>query len=174
MFTALTLIIQCVQITKLVVPEIVSLRDAPVILDCDYTLQSESDDELIVKWFFGDPIKLVYQWIPYIDIQPQALGEFSCCITYSLKINISSGVLKGRLDLTYEASPDRLKKHRALKITKLGPELAGNYTCDLSNLYNEDSQTKQMLIFGKSINKKILNLLKHLYYRVVTSLEHYN
>lgn len=74
--TALTLIIQCVQITKLVVPEIVSLKDAPVILDCDYTLQSSGDDELIVKWFFGDPIQLVYQWIPYIDIKPQAIGEF--------------------------------------------------------------------------------------------------
>lgn len=69
------------------------------------------------------------------------------------------GVLKGRLDLTYEASPDRLKKYRALKITKLGPELAGNYTCDLSNLYNEDSQTKQMLILGKSNEKNnLLNL----------------
>lgn len=76
--TALTLVIQCVQITKLVVPEIVSPSDAPVILDCDYTLQSSSDDELIVKWFFGDPIKLVYQWIP--NIQPQALGEFNSCI----------------------------------------------------------------------------------------------
>ncbi|XP_066147333.1 uncharacterized protein [Euwallacea fornicatus] len=125
----------CVKINQLIVPEIASPRMGPVILDCDYSLEFPKDEGLVVKWFFNEKIYPVYQWIP--DAKPQELG-----------------ILKGRLDLSHKISEDRYKKHRALKIEKLSPELAGNYTCSVSTFSSEDSQTKQMLVFEKAFELK--------------------
>ncbi|XP_066252327.1 uncharacterized protein [Euwallacea similis] len=125
----------CVKINQLIVPKIASPRMGPVILDCDYSLEFPKDEGLVVKWFFNEKIYPVYQWIP--DAKPQELG-----------------ILKGRLDLSYKVSDDRYKKHRALKIGKLSPELGGNYTCSVSTFSSEDSQTKQMLIFEKAFELK--------------------
>ncbi|KAF7280514.1 hypothetical protein GWI33_005797 [Rhynchophorus ferrugineus] len=121
--------LQCVQINNLTVPPLAT-PDIPTILDCDYSLDFPKDEELVVKWFFNEETYPVYQWIP--DAKPQDLG-----------------ILKGRLDLTYRASEDKNKVHRALKIVKLRPDLSGNFTCSVSTFSSEDSQTKQMLVFGK-------------------------
>ncbi|XP_050293207.1 uncharacterized protein LOC126733836 [Anthonomus grandis grandis] len=121
--------VSCVKINRLLVPEIASQAKPPVILDCDYSLENPGKDEgLVVKWFFNERMYPVYQWIP--DAKPQELG-----------------ILKGRLDLSYKASTDRLKMYRALKIEKLGPELEGNYTCTVSTFLSEDSKSGGMLVF---------------------------
>ncbi|KAL1506120.1 hypothetical protein ABEB36_005544 [Hypothenemus hampei] len=118
----------CVKINQFLVPEIASPKAVPIILDCDYSLEFPKDEGLVVKWFFNETTYPVYQWIP--DAKPQELR-----------------ILKGRLDLSYRASEDRLKVHRALKIVKLGPELSGNYTCLVSTYSSEDRQTKRMSVF---------------------------
>ncbi|CAG9772986.1 unnamed protein product [Ceutorhynchus assimilis] len=117
----------CVKINQLIVPDLASPTTS-TILDCDYSLEFPKDEGLVVKWFFNERMYPVYQWIP--DVKPQELG-----------------ILKGRLDLSYKASEDKYQVHRALKIVKLSPELAGNYTCSVSTFSSEDSRTKSMLVF---------------------------
>ncbi|CAH2092410.1 unnamed protein product [Euphydryas editha] len=71
----------------------------------------------------------VYQWI--VSQKPQDMG-----------------ILRGRVDLTYRASNDPLKMHRALRIMKPNTDNSGDYTCVVSTFMEEDSKTKQMIVFG--------------------------
>lgn len=50
------------RINKLQVPKVIR-HGAPVVLDCDFTID-ETDQGLVVKWFFNKSKNLVYQWIP--------------------------------------------------------------------------------------------------------------
>lgn len=111
-------------------PEIIQygVEDA-VILDCDYTYSNDTSG-LVVKWFFKSKSKLVYQWI--VGQKPQDIG-----------------ILRGRVDLTYRASSDPLKMHRALRIIKTNTDISGDYTCVVSTFLDEDSKTKQMTVFGE-------------------------
>ncbi|KAL3270219.1 hypothetical protein HHI36_009275 [Cryptolaemus montrouzieri] len=124
----------CVRITRLEVPEVVHLGD-PVVLDCDYTV--EGDEGLVVKWYFNNTSTLIYQWIP--NTKPLTLG-----------------ILRGRVNLEYSASSDTNSVHRALHITKPGPDLSGDYTCAVSSFSSEDKKTKRMLVVapGKSLELK--------------------
>lgn len=117
-----------VKINKLQVPE-VTKHGAPVILDCDFTLEA-TDEGLVVKWLFTKNQTLVYQWIAGPKSKPQDLG-----------------ILKGRLNLEYKASVDANSIHRALHILQPGPDLSGDYTCMVSTFQSEDVRTKNMLVF---------------------------
>lgn len=59
------------------------------------------------------------------------------------------GVLRGRLNLEYQASMDANSRYRALHIIKPGPDLSGDYTCSVSTFQSEDVRTKKMLVFGE-------------------------
>jgi len=120
-------IIKGVRINKLQVPEVAQLGN-PVVLDCDYSWEETKDEGLVVKWYFNEERIPVYQWIA--TQKPQVLG-----------------ILKGRLNLEYSVSQDKNSKHRALHITKPGPDLSGDYTCLVSSFNNEDRRTKSMLVF---------------------------
>lgn len=61
-FVSGTILTKGVKINKLQVPKVVQ-HGAPVVLDCDFTLE-ETDEDLVVKWFFNKNRTLVYQWIP--------------------------------------------------------------------------------------------------------------
>lgn len=117
------------KIVKLAVPEIIQygVQDA-ITLDCDYNVSNTNG--LVLKWFFRNKVRPVYQWIP--GQKPQDLG-----------------ILKGRVDLLYRASSDPIKMHRALRIVKLNTDISGDYTCVVSTFSGEDSKTKQMIVFGK-------------------------
>lgn len=121
--------VHAVKIVKLAVPEIIQygVQDA-ITLDCDYNVTNING--LVLKWFFRNKVRPVYQWIP--GQKPQDLG-----------------ILKGRVDLLYRASSDPLKMHRALRIVKLNTDISGDYTCVVSTFSGEDSKTKQMIVFGK-------------------------
>ncbi|CAK1578765.1 unnamed protein product [Parnassius mnemosyne] len=122
--------LNAVKIVKIVVPEIIQhgVQDA-VVLDCDYTYGNNTSG-LVVKWFFKNKARPVYQWI--VSQKPQDMG-----------------ILRGRVDLTYRASNDPLKMHRALRIVKPNTDISGDYTCVVSTFMEEDSRTKQMIVFGK-------------------------
>lgn len=118
-----------VKINELRVPEVIRHGTA-ALLDCDYTLEDSVDHTgLVVKWFFNDQSRPVYQWIPGAK-KPQGLG-----------------VLKNKLNLEYRASSDERTMHRALHILHPSAELSGEYTCVVSTFVNEDKQTKRMLVF---------------------------
>ncbi|XP_049831670.1 uncharacterized protein LOC126272688 isoform X8 [Schistocerca gregaria] len=118
------------QIEKLNVPEAVrNGSQSSLILDCDYSVADPKHwDGLVVKWYFNNEPLPVYQWIK--DEKPQGFG-----------------VLKDRLNLTYEASSEKEKKHRALQILNPTPDLSGEYKCVVSTFDNETSGSKKMVIF---------------------------
>lgn len=119
-----------VKIVKIVVPEIIQygVQDA-VILDCDYVYGNNTSG-LVVKWFFRNKTRPVYQWI--VNQKPQDMG-----------------ILRGRVDLLYRASNDPYKMHRAMRIVKPNTDISGEYTCVVSTFMEEDQRTKQMIVFGK-------------------------
>ncbi|XP_063907593.1 uncharacterized protein LOC135125816 isoform X2 [Zophobas morio] len=113
-----------VKIKRLEVPKVTQFG-APIVLNCDYTLEASVDEGLVVKWFFNDVNTLIYQWIP--NEKPRELG-----------------ILKGRLDLEYTTSNGT---QSALHIIQPGPDLSGDYTCVVSTFTSEDRKTKRMLVF---------------------------
>ncbi|CAG5057503.1 unnamed protein product [Parnassius apollo] len=126
-----------VKIVKTEVPEIIQygLQDA-VILDCDYTYGNNTSG-LGVKWFFRNKARPVYQWI--VSQKPQDMG-----------------ILRGRVDLAYRASSDPLKMYRALRIVKPDTDISGDYTCVVSTFMEEDSRTKQMIVFVPETNFRLI------------------
>jgi len=80
-----------------------------VILDCDYSIEDHEKKGLVVKWYFTNKQTQVYQWIP--NSKP-----------------ISLGILKGKLNLDYQADGDDYKARRALQINRPTTELSGKNT----------------------------------------------
>jgi len=99
-----------VHIRELSVPQTVKNgTEEPVILDCDYTLNSDSEKlGLVVKWFFNRGPTPVYQWV--FGQKPQGLG-----------------ILRDRLNLDYVASDKDWAAHRALSINHPTTELTGEW-----------------------------------------------
>ena len=57
--------------------------------------------------------------------------------------------MRGKLNLDYDVSPDPWERHRALYLYWPTVEMSGDYTCKISTLQNEVSQTKKMTVYGK-------------------------
>jgi hypothetical protein len=106
--------------------------EGPVTLDCDYDITDEEKEGLVVKWYFNNQDQ-VYQWIP--NQRPQDLG-----------------ILKGKLNLDYQASPDAYKMYRALQIYQPHTNLSGRYLCKVSTLLNDAYKSGVMLVYCK-LNK---------------------
>ncbi|CAG5007694.1 unnamed protein product [Parnassius apollo] len=66
------------------------------------------------------------------------------------------GILRSRVDLAYRASSDPLKMHRALRIVKPNTDISGDYTCVVSTFMEEDSRTKQMIVFVPETNFRLI------------------
>ncbi|CAL8110934.1 unnamed protein product [Orchesella dallaii] len=119
-----------VYINELRVPQSVQngTEDA-VILDCDYTLETEDKNGLVVKWFFNKGGTPVYQWIS--KNKPQALG-----------------ILRDRVDIKYKASEDSYKKHSGIKIIKPTTELSGEWACRVSSFASEATAASRMVVYA--------------------------
>lgn len=96
------------------------------VLDCNFSFRSD-DANLVVKWLLND--QLVYLWK-----QPQKPEAF--------------GILKGRVDLSYQASRDHKTAYRAIKILNPTAEVAGEYKCFVSTFADEDFSARNMTVFG--------------------------
>ena len=59
--------------------------------------------------------------------------------------------MRGKIDLDYDVSPDPSERHRALYLYWPTTQMTGDYTCKISTLQNEVSQTKKMTVYGKII-----------------------
>ena len=57
-------------------------------------------------------------------------------------------MMKGRINLDYEHSPDPYDRHRALYLYLPTTEMTGDYTCKVSTLQNDVTGTKRMTVFG--------------------------
>jgi len=106
-FLSLFIDVSAVRINSLLVPHIVrNGTEESVILDCDYSIEDHEKKGLVVKWYFSNQQSPVYQWIP--NSKP-----------------ISLGILKGKLNLDYQADVDDYKMKRALQIIRPTTELSG-------------------------------------------------
>ena len=61
------------------------------------------------------------------------------------------GAMRGKIDLDYDVSPDPSERHRALYLYWPTTQMTGDYTCKISTLQNEVSQTKKMTVYGKTL-----------------------
>ncbi|XP_050692320.1 uncharacterized protein LOC126983566 [Eriocheir sinensis] len=130
-----------VRILRLSVPPAVKAESGPALLDCVYVLgagQGEAatgdaanwtTDGLVIKWYIDN--LPVYQWIP--PGRPQAMG-----------------VLAGRVDPSYRASPHPWDAHRALYIPRPLPALSGRYTCTVSTFENEHTRSAPLLVWREA------------------------
>ena len=59
------------------------------------------------------------------------------------------GILRGRLDLSYQPSPDPLKAHSALAFVPPTTELSGDYTCRVATYQDEGSVTGTLLVYSE-------------------------
>ncbi|XP_076038213.1 uncharacterized protein LOC143023538 isoform X2 [Oratosquilla oratoria] len=127
-------------IEELVVPAVVrNASRSSVILDCEYGFESYERNGLVVKWFWNLQPEAVYQWIP--GKKPKALG-----------------VLRGRVNLSYRASSDEAKRHRALEILEPTTDLTGNYMCMVSSFHDEVFASKNMTVYAPATG---MNLTYH-------------
>ncbi|XP_022251891.1 uncharacterized protein LOC111087890 [Limulus polyphemus] len=123
--------VAAVKIRRLSVPRWVENgTERPITLDCEY-LYTHNDLHLVVKWFYNNEVKPVYQWIP------------------ALSTRYVSGFLQGRLDDTFVAEPmDSYSRYRALRIIKPTIDMTGTYTCVVTSLANQDSREQGMVVYA--------------------------
>nr|CAH7726709.1 unnamed protein product [Callosobruchus chinensis] len=118
-----------VKVLDLDVPESVEIGSTDeIVMVCNFV--ASKDEAAEMKWFYNGNIEQIYQWIPDSDKPPGAIGRF-----------------KERLDVTY-SSPDPRAKYNSLKIKNVSYDLSGNYTCKISGIKSEDSQTKQLIVYS--------------------------
>ena len=63
--------------------------------------------------------------------------------------------MRGKIDLDYDVSPDPSERHRALYLYWPTIEMTGDYTCKISTIQNDVSQTKKMTVYGKIRNRHV-------------------
>ena len=129
----------CVTINSISAPQ--SYRNGQansVVLDCDFSIDPEKDDLLVVKWFLNDEKQHIYQWIQSKDMR-----------IYSPKI-------KPYVDETFVVS-DHPTRHRALRLLNPPAILSGKYTCSVQSLNNEDSNSTHLIIYGKAPTSVLLS-----------------
>ncbi|PSN39102.1 hypothetical protein C0J52_24993 [Blattella germanica] len=106
-----------------------------VVLNCDYALNDsdyvlikDNPASLVVKWYFNNDPRPVYQWIH--SKKPQDLG-----------------VLKGKINTEFRFSEDNATMYRAIQILNPTTNLTGEYKCTVFNFEVEKSQTRKMIIY---------------------------
>ncbi|XP_022709324.1 uncharacterized protein LOC111272252 isoform X2 [Varroa jacobsoni] len=122
-----------VRIDRLSVPSSVENGTADsVILDCIYSYSHE-DQQLVVKWFFNQDPKPIYQWIP--DLKKRS---------YSSKSGFD-----GHINRSYVATHDPLTRYRALNILRPTTEMSGTYSCSVTSLQGQDTRAADMIVYAK-------------------------
>lgn len=131
MTTAFLSVSEGVVITEIRVPKVVEHdTNSTAILDCDYDFMQDDIRFVVVKWYFNDERNQVYQW--GLGLPPS-----------------DSGVLKGRTHLGHVASPDPLKKHRAISVSNPTIELTGDYICKVMTNQEVVTASAKMIVYGE-------------------------
>ncbi|OQR72241.1 hypothetical protein BIW11_10513 [Tropilaelaps mercedesae] len=122
-----------VRIERLSVPSSVENGTAEsVVLDCIYSY-SEEDQQLVVKWFFNQDPKPIYQWIP--DLRKRS---------YSSKSRFD-----GHINRSYAATQDPHTRYRALNILRPTTDMSGTYACSVTSLQGQDTRAADMIVYAK-------------------------
>ncbi|XP_076310545.1 uncharacterized protein LOC143225291 isoform X1 [Tachypleus tridentatus] len=123
--------VAAVKIRRLSVPRWVKNGTVhPITLDCEYSY-NHNDLHLVVKWYYNNQVKPVYQWIPQLGTR------------------YVSGFLQGRLDESFVADPeDPYSRYRALRIVKPTTDMTGTYTCVVTSLADQDTREQVMVVYA--------------------------
>lgn len=102
-----------------------------VVLDCPHDLDGNDAAGLTIKWYYHQPrATLVYQWI--LNREPEAISK-----------------LRGRVDLSYEASQDAFHRYSAIRILHPTTDIAGHYECRVSSYTMESTFPRDLVVFRK-------------------------
>ncbi|OQR72287.1 hypothetical protein BIW11_10482 [Tropilaelaps mercedesae] len=122
-----------VKIERLSIPSSVENGTADsVVLDCIYSY-SQEDQQLVVKWFFNQDPKPIYQWIPDLNKR-----------SYS-----SSSRFEGHINRQYAASQDWYTRYRALNILRPTTDMSGTYSCSVTSLQGQDTRAAAMIVYAR-------------------------
>ncbi|XP_050686204.1 uncharacterized protein LOC126980383 [Eriocheir sinensis] len=100
-----------------------------VVLDCPFHLEDKDMEGIHINWFHSSDHKPIYLWIP--EKEPKLYG-----------------FLEGRVDLSYEASPEALHRHRALRILEPTTDVDGRYVCRVSTFTKELKYKQELIVFS--------------------------
>lgn len=122
----------CVRISSLSVPGSVENGTSDsVVLDCIYEY-SDEDQQLVVKWFFNQDTKPIYQWIPDLNKRSYSKSRF-----------------EGHINRNFGVTNDAYTKYRALNILRPTTEMTGTYSCSVTSLQGQDSRSADMVVYGE-------------------------
>lgn len=130
-------IVSSAKITSMIIPKWVQNgTEDQIILDCDYDLDLELDQNLTIKWYFNDRNELIYEWIPRLDFR------------------YVSGRLQGKFNWDFSiitSTNAAYKKYRALALKNPTTDLSGKYICQVVSATGVDSEEASMIIFGECV-----------------------
>ena len=122
-----------VEIQEMVVPSVVEVGSENVVLDCNYSFEEAEAEQLEVKWYFNEDPAPFFQWIAGMEgSEPQIIGS----------------LFEDKIDLSFMASEDRHKQHRALLLHRPTIDMAGTYHCKVSTLTSEAVAEANMLVYS--------------------------
>ncbi|XP_015608203.1 uncharacterized protein LOC107274006 [Cephus cinctus] len=117
-----------INITGVDIPHLVKAgTDQPIVLDCNYVINSSMNTELVIKWYVNQDV--IYQWIR--GNKPTGSDEFHKYI-----------------DPSYKASENPDTMYRAVKLVKPGHDLTGKVRCLISTQYEEAEASGWMLVYS--------------------------
>lgn len=104
-----------------------------VILDCQYSLDPETDRNLVVKWFFKEDPEPIYQWIFEHDLRrvPQRYQD--------------------RVDANYpplNETNEPWQQYRYLNLIRPTVEMTGRYSCHVICITSEAHDADTMIVYG--------------------------
>lgn len=144
-----------IRILDVVVPQFVENGTADsVVLDCVYQYSLE-DQQLVVKWFFNQDPKPIYQWIPDLNKRSYSKSRFEGHIDRHFEVPPPSTPMlvhhhrRGGLANNDNGPADKYTKYRALKIMRPTTEMSGSYSCSVTSLQGQDTKTKEMIVYGE-------------------------
>jgi len=115
---------------------------SPLKVNCDYSIDPDEADQVVLTWYFNDSPIPIYQWVPGLEMGPQVIHK----------------LFKDNLDLHYEEDSEELKKHAALHITNPDQRFSGIYKCRVSTFTEEFTAEERVSIYVPpakvSINSK--------------------
>ncbi|OQR70302.1 hypothetical protein BIW11_11714, partial [Tropilaelaps mercedesae] len=149
-----------IRILDVVVPQFVENGTADsVVLDCVYQYSLEEDQQLVVKWFFNQDPKPIYQWIPDLNKRSYSKSRFEGHIDRHFEVpppSTPNSLLghahrggAGEIPYGDDEPADKYTKYRALKIMRPTTEMSGSYSCSVTSLQGQDTKTKEMIVYAK-------------------------
>lgn len=125
------------------------LCQTSALVDCDFSYNEEDIESLELKWYFRHDPTPIYTWVPPNDPQVRFLWMLIFFINIQPLSKQVHPSFTNLINPHYEISADPYLKHRALNLQQLSTSLSGRYSCRVSSIYDDEFQSRNLIIFGK-------------------------